>query len=109
MQKTSLGTGDNLIINLSKACNDQIGPGYIARADEVCDARSCSEEDMYRFKCKFEPLNTTNAYSVDLSDETLESFSNMNENISLWKIGLIVIVIATVFYFFSHVLQKANL
>ena len=33
---------------------------------------------LLRFKCKFEPLNTTNTYSIDLSgDENIESFSNI--------------------------------
>lgn len=99
-----MGEGDDLLINISKKCKDQIGPGYVARSDEFCDALPCQEEDMYRFKCKFEPLNTTNTYSIDLSgDENIESFSNLESTqlpIPLWKIIIIIIIISLICIYF---------
>ena len=99
-----MGEGDDLVVNISKNCKDQIGSGYVARADEFCDAMPCQEEDMYRFKCKFEPLNTTNTYSIDLSgDENIESFSNLESNqlpIPIWKIILIIIIISLICIYF---------
>ena len=101
LNPNQLGEGNDLIINISKNCKDQIGPGYVARADELCDAIPC-QEDMYRFKCKFELPNTTNTYSIDLSgDENIESFSNINqETIPLWKIILVILIISFVCVYF---------
>lgn len=99
-----MGEGNDLVVNISKNCKDQIGPGYVARADEFCDAMPCQEDNMYRFKCKFEPLNTTNTYSIDLSgDENIESFSNLKYNqdsIPIWKIALIVLIVSLICIYF---------
>lgn len=98
LDPTIMGEENDLVVNISKNCKDQIGPGYVARADEFCDALPCQEENMFRFKCKFEPLNTTNTYSIDLSgDENIESFSNQNQlPIPIWKIVLIIIIISLI-------------
>jgi hypothetical protein len=98
LDSTIMGEGDDLVVNISKNCQNQIGPGYVARADEFCDALPCQEENMLRFKCKFEPSNTTNTYSIDLSgDENIESFSNQNQlPIPICKIILIIIIISAI-------------
>lgn len=104
LNTTTMGEGNDLVVNISKNCKDQIGKGYVARADEFCDAMPCQEDNMYRFKCKFEPLNTTNTYSIDLSgDENIESFSNLEYNqdsIPIWKIALIVLIISLICIYF---------
>jgi hypothetical protein len=127
LKRSDLGEDNDLVINLSGKCQDQIGPGYVARADELCDAIPCSEEGYSRYKCKFEPLNTTNIFNIDLSSETptytsmavsnatsnesedtttedtmTEEFTNINNlsTLPLWKIGLVILIISIIFVIF---------